>query len=334
MTQLVFGPGTHVLAQTAFTPAEQPVSIIGAGKSQTTLIAPAGLAIAFDNLDEAPELRGFTLATQQANAGTAIAITGPVAPTSVAQGPRLADLEIIGDDESQHYWTRGIRLVDVWNPTLRDINVKGKNEQAPPFSMLAGIEFERTQVFDAENIDVYHAQDGILQLGATYGEGVSIRNFNLVGVNRGIDLKQGSGYVIGDGHINAFHRGITISKTQITLENLLIYKTHYSTADFVGIYPSTAAQLNIVNVTVDGGWQTAQQNSGATYGFVLGNTHHSRISGCHFSNFRVPSVGIVVGSLSSRNIIADNTADLTAGPVVVVNPDAGPNNKLANNFAM
>lgn len=328
--ELTYGAGTFTPSQTTFTAADQPVTIRCAGSNQTILTLPAGLSITYSDQRYPPAVIGCTLATEAAGGGTALTITGPTLPTATLQGPRVYDVSIRGLVLTEDYWTRGLRFVDVWNPVVRDVNVKGLDQASPPFSMQTAIEFERTQVMDVEKFDAYHVQDAVRQIGTTYGEGLSIRDFNLVGVNRGMDLKQGSGYVVADGHVNSFCRGIDVSKTQIEFRNLLLYKTHYSTCDYVGIYPNVAQQLKIVNTIIDGGWQTAQQNSGATYGIVMSVTTKSFLSGNLCTNFRVTSACIVVGYQSANNTIIGNRSD-GAGTVVQVNGDAGTGNYVTDN---
>lgn len=325
MTLLTFAAGTFLLAQTVFTAADQPVTIQCAGPDQTVLIAPGGLSITYDSEFAAPTLDGCTIATDQAAGGTALTITGPLLATSTQQGPSLTRLSIRGDNVQTHYWTQSIKLVRTWNAIVRDVNVKGLDQPIPPFLMMSCLEMDTSQVVSVERFDCYHAQDGIRQTGATYGEGFSLRMFNLVGVDRGLDLHAGSGYIVGPGHINAARRCADINKTQIKFDGVLCYKTHTSTADFVGFYPSVASQVLFVDSIVDGGWGTAHLNSGATYGWVLGVTDKSLISGSLCTNFKTPSACIVVGSGSHDNTIVNNRSD-GAGPVVQINGDAGTGN--------
>lgn len=325
--EVTFGAGTFTVTTTTYALGAQPLTIRGSGSAQTTLVLPAGFDITYTDLCHAPVVQGVTLVTQNANAGTALKIAGPGALTSTCQGPRISDVYVRGEDLTLDHWNRGIHLVDVWNPILRDVNIKGLDQPQPPFVMTTGIEYERTQVFDAEKLDVYHAQDAVKQSGVTYGEGASIRDFNLVGVNRGFLMLQGAGYTISDGHINAFQTGIELQgKSQLVIDGVLIYKTHYSSAAFVGILMVSTPQIKIVNSTIDGGWETAHDNSGTTYGIVMSVVSNSHVSGNHCTNFRVPSACIVVGFQSNNNVLTDNLAGAGVGSVVQLNPDRGPNN--------
>lgn len=324
MTCLTFPEGTTVYAGPT-TLAGDGMTISGEGSHRSRIILPAGFDITYSDLKAPPRVEGVTLINANTG-GTALKITGPVAATSTKQGPLLGDVHVEGDDYTADYWAKGIHLVDVWNPILRGINVKGKDQAQPPFLMATGIEYERTQVFDAEKIDIYHAQDAIKQSGATYGEGASIRDFNLIGVNRGIVMLQGGGYVIGDGHINSYQTGIDLSgKAQLCIDKVLFYKTHLSLANYIGLNINIAQQLKVTNCTVDGGWETAHLCAGTTYGMVLSVVFKSLFGGNLFTNFKTPSAGIVVGYQSRDNTFLANRSD-GAGTVVQVNPDAGPNN--------
>src|SRR5688572_26061410 len=98
-TYLYYGPGSHTPAQTTFTAADQPVTILCAGPAQTTLMLPAGgLEFTYDSEFAAPSVNGCTLATDAAGGGTAITVTGPVLPSATQHGPKLRNLSIRGDN--------------------------------------------------------------------------------------------------------------------------------------------------------------------------------------------------------------------------------------------
>lgn len=329
MTHIILNPGDNYWTASTVL-IENGLVIEGPGANACTLIVPSGLDITYTLQQGAPTLKGFTI-VKEGQGGTAIKITGNLSP--VFQGPKLYDISIVGNNAASDYWDTGIHFVDVWNPILRDVNIKGKNQISPPFSMNVGVKFERTQVLSIDKLDVYHVQTAILQIGSTYGEGFSLCNFNFVGVNIGISILQGGGYVIKNGHINSFLYGILCTgKVQLIIDSVNMYKTHYSTSNYIGLWFTNCYDMKVTNCIVDGGWAAAYLNSGTTYGFVLGLVTHSYFSGNTFSNFRVPSVGIVVGSMSNYNIITDNRS-IASGTAVVVNPDAGPNNKLSNNWS-
>lgn len=327
--ELIFPAGTFTPAQTTFTAADQPVTIRCAGADQTTLILPDGLDITYDIEFAAPIIEGCSLVTQ-GQGGTALTITGPVLPTSTQHGPRLRDLSIRGEDVSINYWAKGVRLVDVWNPILRDINVKGLDQVQPPFTMTACMEFERSQVVSVEKFDCYHAEVGVKQLGGTYGEGFSLRDFNLVGVMRGVQLLGAAGYTISDGHINAYERCIDLQgKLQLNVDGLLCYKTHLSQLDFTGIQAIGSSLLKIVNTTIEG--STAVTEGGHTAGMVLIGVFHSQVIGNTCENFKLTYGCIIVGTGSHDNQLVNNQSRTGAGLVVKVNPDAGANNYVFGN---
>jgi hypothetical protein len=329
-THLVFGPGVHTPAQTVFTAADGPVTIQCAGPTQTVLMVPTGFDITYDSEFTAPTIEGCTLATD-GQGGTALTITGPLLPSSTQHGPRIRDVSIRGELVQSKYFAKGIRLVDVWNPILRDINVKGKDQPVPDFLMLTCVEFERSQVVDIEKLDCYHVQTAVKQLGATYGEGFSLRDFNFVGVKRGIELTFGAGYVIADGHINAFLGCAKLAgKPQIVIDGVLCYKTHTSTSDFVGFHIVGAQQVVITNTRVEG--SSAATESGYTTGFVLSNVWLSQLTGNSCTNMKTHyGACIVVGSLSHDNILIGNFSLMSGMVAVRVNPDAGVNNYVSGN---
>jgi hypothetical protein len=329
--ELVYDVGTFTPAQTTFTAADQPVTIRCAGPTQTTLLLPAGgFEFTYDSEFAAPSVDGCTLATDQAGGGTAITVTGPVLPTASQHGPKLRNLVIRGENVQQDYWNKGIRFIDVWNPILRDIIVKGKDQPVPNFLMLTCVEFERSQVVDIEKLDCYHVQTAVKQLGGTFGEGFSLRDFNLVGVNRGIELLQGSGYVIGDGHMNAAERCIYAEgKTQLSVTNIICYKTHLSTRDFVGFEFYNSQQLHVANNFIQG--SVAPTESGRTSGMVLRHTFNSQFIGNTCDLFKLTYGCIIVGTNTRENQFVANQSRNGAGTVVVINPGSGVNNLLSLN---
>lgn len=327
--EITYAAGAFTSTQTTFTPADQPVTIRCAGSNQTTLLLPQGIDITYDSEFAAPTIEGCTLVTE-GQGGTALTITGPVIPTASQHGPRLRDVAIRGENVQTDYWQRGIRLVDVWNPILRDIDVKGKDQPIPDFLMLTCVEFERSQVVDIEKLDCYHAQTAVKQLGSTYGEGFSLRDFNLVGVNRGIELLQGGGYVIADGHINAAERCIYAQgKTQLSVTNNLCYKTHTSTRYFVGFEFYLAQQLHVANNFIQG--SIAETEGNYTAGIVLRHTFNSQFIGNTCDLFKLTYGCIIVGTNTRDNQFVANQSRNGAGTVVQINPGSGSNNLLSLN---
>jgi hypothetical protein len=330
VTELTFPEGTTVYSGLTALVGDG-LTIRGEGSHRTTVILPAGFDITFSNAKTPPRIEGVTLLTQGAGCGTALKITGPVLASSVTRGLAIEDVTISGENWSDDWWTNGIHFVDCWYPTVSAVCIRGRNQTQPPFAMATGIKFERTQTLEVEDLQIFWAQDGIAQVGSTFGEGLGLSNFEIVGVNRGVVLLRGGGNVIADGHINAYQTGIQLDgKTQISIHDNLIYKTHLSTANFVGINAAVGQQINVSNNIIDGGWQPAQQCSGSTYGMVLAIVSKGHFSGNLFTNFKTASAGIVVGFLSQNNTFVANHSD-NAGTVVQVNPDAGPDNYLLGN---
>lgn len=330
--ELVYGPGTHVLTQTVFTPADQPVTIrCPAGPQQTQLVMNAGgLDITYDQQLAAPRIEGCSLVTYQIGGGTALTITGPVLPTGVQHGPVIKDIAIRGGEPAVQWWNKGIRLVDVWNPILRDINVNGLYEAGPNFSQATCLEFERSQVVDVEKLDCYHVQKAVKQIGGTFGEGFSLRDFNLVGVNTGVSLKQGAGYVVADGHMNAAFRCLTANgKTELSITDVLCLKTNTSTLDFVGFYLTNGQHLHLDHNTIEGTLDPV--SAGRDAGMVLGNIFYSQITNNACRWFMATYGCIIVGTMSHDNQFIGNQSRTGAGAVVQINGDAGINNEVLGN---
>lgn len=328
--EVTYAAGTFTPNQTVFTASDQPVTIRCAGPQQTILIVPSGFSITYDSEFKAPTIDGCTIATDQADGGTALTITGPVLATSTQQGPHLSRLSIRGDNVQTHYWSRGVRLVNVWNPVLRDINGKGLDQATPNFLMLTCVEFEASQVVDIEKLDCYHVQTAVKQIGAVFGEGFSLRDFNFVGVNEGVLLLGGAGYIIADGHMNAADRCVELQgKSQLVIVGLLCYKTHTSTKDFVGILAVNASLLKILYSNFEGSLVASE--SGLTAGIVFINVFNSTVIGNSCENFKKTSSCIVIGSKSRDNQLLGNQSRTGAGLVLKLNPDAGPTNYRADN---
>lgn len=323
---MIFPPGTTVYDGPSVLPPGE--CIRGEGSHRTRVILPTGLELSYADPQAPVRVEGVTLLTQAPNAGTALKITGPVLPSSVARGPQVYDVVVSGENWSAHNWTDGLHLVDCWYPQVTGFCSRGRNSRTTPFAMSSAIKSERTQGLSVEDFLIFWAQDAILQTGNIFGEGILLSDFEIVGVNRGVVLAQGGGHSMHDGHINAYWRAIELSKVQFSMHDMLLYKTHLSSQDWIGIFAHTCQQLDIHNNRINGD----PRAQGATYGVVAVNVSNSNISGNLFKDFAPgwDRCGIVVGTNSANNTISENRS--IGGPGVTrLNPDAGPGNLLLNN---
>lgn len=305
----------------------------GEGSARSRVILPSGFDITYQSPNGAPRVEGVTLVTQGLAAGTALKITGPVAPSVESRGPIVSDVAITGDDPATQWWTKGLHLVDCWHSSIDGFSAKGRDDATAPFDMLSGTELERCMAITMRDFKIWHVQDAVLQSGSSCGEGVNLSDFEIIGVNRGIVLSNAAltpGVSIHDGHINAYARGLDLNhRAQLSIHDLLIYKTHVSASDFIGIATLYCDQLNIHDNIFNG--------SPTASGYTIGMQHimltDSSIAANKFKYFQGGLHGIQIGTGSARNIIAHNQGSGAIGNLVRIESDAGPGNKVEQNWS-
>jgi hypothetical protein len=340
--RLVVRAGSYRLSDRLTGVVDAGINIAGEGSSVTRLIWDAdstgrGLDLAYTDVRRPPQVSGMSLQTKARAAGTALKITGPQARSVTYKGPMITDMTFGGVTPGTHCWDIGAEFDTCWYVAMTDFSVKGLDSTTEPFVQTAGVKLTGCQVCFFDRFTVFHVATGLVEAagkGPTHGEGFSFGNFEIVGVSTGISLG-GEGVApgtnIGPGHINAYTRGLVLDKRyQTAVHDLLVYKTHLSTSNFVGVAMNDCDSCNVHNNTIQGS------------AFAKGDTHGIQLSGelcsgnqiAHntFANFAGSSrVGITVGSGSSKNLVIGNTcSDGTVQPLVLVSPDA-KNNTIGDN---
>lgn len=325
-----FPPGRYYVSSRLKVVVSNKVSIVGAGRGATTLTwkgSEGGIDMTFSSQYNAPSFKGLTLRTTVAGGGTALKIQSPVMATTFGQGVNVEDIEIGGSGESAApfaYWTGGIHLLDCWYPSLRRVNIVGDNStQTAPYTMSFGVKYERTQVLYLSDALFLHMQDGVLQAGDTYGEGLNVDRFEFVGVARGFNLNGGVAINgIHNGHINADLFGITAAHmVGGKLSNLLIYKNNRSSQDFIGINLTNVYNYSITGLSV---FDPGPDSRGSTTGIKLTGAAFGTIVGVSFDYFSTPGIGIVLGTAAHDNVIVGVSGGqaISAINTVVINSDS------------
>jgi hypothetical protein len=313
------------------------VTIEGEGSEASALSwtnASGGFSLTYDTQTHAPIVRGVSLLTTQAGGGTALLITGPVLATAYSLGAYVDDVTIRGSAPATQYWTDGLHFVDCWNPVVENLTVKGKDESAKPTAMLSAIKYTRTQFPNIRSLIIQHVVDGLLQVGTTFGEGLNLSDFEMVGVDTGCNLTSWtSGSVaiagISNGHINAFSKGLNLKNiVQGSYEGLTLYKVTGSAENFTGVN-----MVNCHDSKVDVGvfGVGTGLTSGGMAGISLTGTEHSKIS-ARFDWWEGAGFGVVLGTDAGNNLIDDVVAGDQGSAIncVLFNSDAGANNTVAN----
>ncbi|SKA42118.1 hypothetical protein SAMN02745126_06573 [Enhydrobacter aerosaccus] len=341
---LVLPQGTCALSSKISVILTNKLTIVGAGRGASILKwtnPDGGLALTYTNQYLAPSIEGMTFLTTRAGGGTALTIAlRPALTTANDVGPIIRDIDIRGLNPSADYWTDGIKLIDVWYPTLSHFTIKGKNEVTLPFSMQSGVQYIRSQGVFLSAFTMQHMQDAVLQGGTTLGEGLNASAFELVGVKNGFNLSSWTSGALAiqgiqNGHINAYARAIIASYiVQAHLSGLLIYKAHLSKSAFIGIELLIGNTNNRLignhiedNPAATGGFTGIAVGTNAAYNTVIGNT-------CDYV-VTASSDCVAIGANARSNIIIANVGGRSGAAIdtVSVSKDAGPNIIVGNHSA-
>jgi len=331
---VVFLPsGTYVLGTKLTVSTAKALKIIGDGSAQTILKWTAldgGLDITYTTESLPPSVVGLSLWNTDLQNSTALKITcSPVATLSTNSGFIIDDISIRGSDETANSWDIGIHLIDCWYPKLTSIYIKGQTANSNPFASTAGVKFERVQVFTMSDFAIWHVEIAILQTGITYGEGVRLKDFEIVGVTTGIYLAAygAPGTVISDGHINSYVYGILAeNKPQLDIHDMLIYKTHNSTSDWIGIQMANCPNLNISHNDIHGSGSA----TGANYGMLITSTEGGIVADNQIDSFSVEAAGIILGSDTKDMVVHGNLGGYRVYPIIYA-PSKFPN-FIYNNY--
>lgn len=320
--------------------AAENLNIVGAGSNQTKLYFPnasAGISLTYSDVTKPPTVSGITLLTVGNSAATALALTGPAVLTTYIEGPRISDVVIQGQTLATDTWKIGVSMSEVWYPNVSGLTVKGGISFVEPYTMAIGVQLTNVQGIFARNLYLQHIVTGILENGASLGEGYNIGAFEMVGVNTGISVGSGvasavPGTFIGDGHINASLRGIIANnRVQTTFGDLLLYKTQGTSLNWIGILGSEVQGCLFDDIFFGG---TNQAATGNGDGIVLtGASMHNVVSNLSSDYFTTAGVLCTVENTSDDNVALSETftpAATGGAPVVAMTLCANTGTGIAN----
>mgnify|MGYP003667487630 CR=1 FL=1 len=301
-----------------------------------------GISITYQDLQRPPLVSDLSLFTQALGTGTALLITGPEAASSIYNGPIVIRLSVRGKDIESDCWDVNIHFYTAWYIKLDSVIINGLNEYGPVFNSSVGIKLTSCQVCYMTSFNIFHVDIAIEEAAsgvASHGEGFSFSNFELVGVNRGINLAADGvapGTNIGPGHINAFQFGVNlVDQYQTTIHDLLIYKTTDavgSPLSFVGISLADCF-INRIHNNFIHGFTSANlvgiQLAGSTTS-DFNMVHHNQIY--YFDLSSGNKIGIVVGTGAGKNIFDTNFCDDSVDAPYLINVDADVQNYFFNNI--
>ena len=334
--------GTFALGSKITKSMTKAVTIRGQGRGVSTLLwtnSSGGFDLTFSTQYNAPKIYELTILTSYAGGGTAITITeSPASASSNDIGPEVTSVDIRGSDTATKYWTNGISLVDVWYPVLSNFAIKGKDETVLPFSMASGVSYTRSQVLFMHHFSMQHMEDAVLQVGTTFGEGLNMTAFELVGVRRGVNMTSwvaGAVAIDGfsNGHINSYEYGIKANYVhQANFSGMLIYKTHISASNYVGVEITNAEGWRIADSFIS----DSPTATGTYTGVSLVTANENTVSNNSFNYSPATSTAISIGTSSARNTVSGNTSGVGGGAslnTVVIASGAGAGNSVRGNLS-
>lgn len=310
------------------------VAIVGAGKTVSKLVwsvqpVDGALKVTQNADSQFVKISDLSVLTSIAGVGTGISVqnTLTIAGTSSVQ-PHcdIVDVYFAANTEANlgvHYWLDGIRLTDVWNSNLININSIGD----PCTSSGVSLSNSTIEILGESNTCtiinpiLYHGSYGII-VGGT-AEGTSIISPNIVGANIGINSTPAAPQplltIIG-GHIEAFTTGIYLgNRTDSCVTGMLIYKQSGSIANFIGLYEITGTQWNRIV-----GNKIAGAGAGGTSTGIQSAGTHSNITANRLTGM---TTGIYLVSPGALSNAYSNGIDSCTNKIV----DTGLNNIVNSN---
>lgn len=345
---LVFPAGSYLLSARLNVSLAGVLVILGAGSGLAKLMWTdpstnnGGFNITYTDYFKPPVIRGFTLMTRAGKGvGTALKITGPDAGSVTFFGPDVQDVVIEGESATLDGWEYGIDFVQCWYPYWERLNIKGTNDTVYPFGTVAAIRLQDCQVPRGRMFNIFYAQGGVVEAssgGTPHGEGINLSNFEIVGVDNGIDYQvnsAGPATSINNGHINAYKVGIKLAnQVQTSLHDLHIQKVGVSIFDFIGINLFDCVLCNIHDNYINGWQPTSGEATGIVVTGSTGSTgnhiHHNRFD--YFSG--TGKVGIIVNNNSGDNHFEYNTKTSTVNTVLQFDASAAKTNTCFRNLPM
>lgn len=314
------------------------VAIVGAGKTVSKLVwsvqpVDGALKVTQNADSQFIKISDLSVLTSIPGVGTGISVqnTLTIAGTSSVQ-PHcdIVDVYFAADTEANmggvNYWRDAIRLTDVWNANLININSIGNpcNSSGVSLSNSAIEILGESNTCTIINPILYHGAYGII-VGGT-AEGTSIISPNIVGANIGVNSTPAAPQplltIIG-GHIEAFTTGIYLgNRTDSCVTGMLIYKQSGSVANFIGIYEITGTQWNRIV-----GNKVAGSGAGGTSTGIQSAGTHSNITANRLTGMTTGIYLVTPGGLSnaySNGIDSCTNAIVNTGLNNIVNSNTTP----------
>lgn len=311
------------------------ITILGDGSNETFLdwrVADGGLDITWTEGFLPPQIKGLTLRTNQTGGdGTALAMSFAALNVQYL-GPTIEDIQIRGFIITTDSWDIGMHFTNCSTIRARNFFIKGEVDSLRPWDMSVGIKLTSCTLVNLSDFTMLHMDTGILQAGASGGEGFYFNNFEIVGVDTGIDLPGGGpGTVIFGGHINAAEFCIQlVSRLQMNIHDCLLYKTNVSTANWTALHATACIDCNFHDLNIQGSQDVAE--SGLSKGIVLAFCSVTKVHDNQFDLFGTTGEGVEIGTATRNCYIYNNSGSVGINPLIVVNADATADNVIYNNY--
>jgi polygalacturonase len=312
-------PGTYRVTS-ALTQSDTELAVVGGGQGVSVLRFvndTNGLEIDYTtNAGTTPKsltVRELTLEKALANSGTAIEATWPDYSSSIWHHAVFENVEMRGTDvaSTNNCWLNGIRVDEGWHSLMNGIMFTATGARNGSAILLENQSIASC-LFD---VRAYNCDTGVVI--DTPCEGVRITNSDLVAVNDGVRVRNGTGRPpqlnVQNTHVAAHSQGVQVQhRAQSCIAGNLIYKRDDDT-DFTGVTVQDSQDVRVVNncfIDLSG-------DAGATNGVVtMEGSERAIVTGNQFVGF---DTGIWLQSGTDHHIAKNNTGKGIGGSVVLDN---------------
>ena len=273
--------------------ANASIAVRGEGAGVSRFYFPAGsqgLTLTQDSYYRTMLVKGLSLHTQGANTGTALKIVRPAGLSGIQSGPRIIDVETLGDDPGVHGWSVGYDLLHCWNALIDRWQFQGIDGQTSATPLI--LRGQSTAVcMRAANI--VWADRAVWSPAGSFTEGFVAEVPQIVACNEGFVFEDPSNpnqpggnaplIEIRGGHTATYKFGLrAVNRNSVKVSGHTLYKRPDSTANWVAVQLSGAANSSNVmgcNIygykgTSAGGTATAFVSQGSIGNAFQGNVVH------------------------------------------------------------
>lgn len=291
-------PGSRYLFDAALSVTDTPVALECA-----TLVSLNGAGVSLSySIPQTVALRGVSL-RNRTRTGEALKITHSESLCISARHEDLVTLDavnVLPDDQAQHGWPTGIRLVSVNNPDFRGCNVAGgKLTGGVPIPGSVGVRVEAQGSTDATRIDlsglrVSHVEDGI-SVGSALGSNAGIEGITgeglliaqvirgLVADGKGLGTNRQPHIALTNSHINARIAPFDLTNFyDVMIQNCNLYRQHTfpGSDNWYGIKATSVGHMLFANNSSPG--NPANPATGLEYAGLIDQCRDVRIVGNDF----------------------------------------------------